>query len=51
MEEFGDCLLIDPHKCEILLKEVVYIYACSHLSVSPSHLINTEMHLRKRLFV
>lgn len=50
MEEFGDCLLIDPYKCEILLKEVVHMYA-HVLSVSPSHLINTEMHLRKRLFV
>lgn len=27
MEEFGDCLLIDPHKCEILLKEVVHMRA------------------------
>lgn len=27
MEEFGDCLLIDPHKCEILLIEVVHMHA------------------------
>ena len=26
MEEFVDCLLIDPHKCEILLKEVVHMH-------------------------